>query len=202
MPTWMRKITVVLVTIITLGVYVPIGLLETDASEREDKNDSSISALADKEADAAISSDTHDNEIDKLTSKDYVVHDLTEQAKSQTLTKFGPRIADQVEADFSASILPQMEMAFANLIEEADGTAHSYYEITENPTRGYGERIFHVYDGRTNEYIARFDVRRENRPQEGYYFHFHYHLSNDNFKRHYPIGEVYWDKNTPPKWMA
>src|SRR5690625_8049881 len=58
------------------------------------------------------------------------------------------------------------------VITEAGEEVINYYGISEFPAKGYGERIFNVHDYRSGTDVARFDVRRENRPGEGYWFHF------------------------------
>src|SRR5699024_9546688 len=130
-----------------------------------------------------------------------IVKAITDQAKEQTLTKFGPKITNQVETEFTMAILPIMEEVITDLLAQKEDEL-LFLGVTESPTKGYGEKIFNIYDYRTNKDIARFDVRRDNRPQDGYWFNFHYHLCDDNFETHHEIGEIYWDKNTPPKWMS
>lgn len=202
MKLWMRKIAVVLITIVTLGMYTPPALLTTDAEENEESantnEDMAGEPLETEEVD----------EIDKVLeppqprNEDYFIRSITEKAKEQTLTKLGPRIANQVEDDFSEMILPKMEEVLETILVEAGEDELAYYGITEQPTAGDGERIFNVHDYHTQKDIAKFHVRRDNRPMEGYWFNFHYHLSDDSFVAHREIGEIYWDKNMPPKWMA
>src|SRR5699024_12744030 len=87
-------------------------------------------------------------------------------------------------------ILPEIENVITHMLTDMEDEA-PYIGITEKPSTGYGERIFNIYDYRTQRDIARFDVRRDNRPQDGYWFNFHYHLGDDNFEKHYEIGEIY-----------
>ncbi|HLQ71498.1 MAG TPA: YpjP family protein, partial [Bacillota bacterium] len=146
--------------------------------------------------------ETHaENEPDLKGDTDYVQL-LTDKAIEQTIAKLGPKITEKVEDDFMESILPAMESVLETVLTEAGEDALPYYAITEEPAKGVGERIFHVYDFHNEKDVARFDVRRDNRPQEGYWFNFHYHLSADNFEYHHEIGEIYWNKNMPPKWMS
>ena len=126
---------------------------------------------------------------------------LAAQAKEKALTKFGPRISGSIEQEFTDLILPQIESVLGSILNES-GESYTYYSIAEEPAGGYGERIFNVYDELGKKNIAKFHVRRDNRPLEGYYFNFHYHLSSDSFKEHHQIGDIYWNKNMPPKWMA
>ncbi|MDQ0253493.1 cobalamin-dependent methionine synthase I [Evansella vedderi] len=206
MKLWFKKVSVILITFMTLGVFIPPNYLDTRA-ENEDVVSSSR-----EYADNQSSENTHNNEIDysneyednddTTSSADYLVNMLTAQAKEQTLYKLGPRIIDRVEDELTTTILPNIEEVLQMIFEEAGEDEFQYYGITEQPANGYGEKIFVLYDHRTKEEIARFDVRRDNRPKDGHWFNFHYHLSKDNFEEHYNIGDVYWDKNTPPKWMA
>ncbi|MFD1851920.1 YpjP family protein [Oceanobacillus bengalensis] len=198
MKLWMRKILVALITVATLGMYTPVALLEVDADNSKD----SLSEADLQNREATKAEVTVDTPISQnVNNKAYFIDTICEKAKTQTLMKFGPRIADRVEDEFAETILPTIENVIETLVDQA-GDEYIYYGITEQPAKGYGERIFHVYDYRTQDDIARFHVRRDNRPLEGYYFNFHYHLSNDGFKEHHQIGEIFWAKNTPPKWMA
>ncbi|WP_234402429.1 YpjP family protein [Oceanobacillus damuensis] len=198
----MRKIAVVLVTIATLGIYTPTALLEANADEDKD----TLSSKAD--VNEAVSDSTEAEQIDfniapdKPSSRDYIVNQLTEKAKEQTITKFGPKIASRVEDEFTSVILPNIEAVLQTIVEKNAADEYTYFAITEEPAKGYGERIFNVYDNKKAEDVAKFHVRRDNRPMEGYYFNFHYHLSSDGFKEHHDIGDIFWEKNTPPKWMA
>ncbi|WP_101846246.1 YpjP family protein [Halobacillus sp. Marseille-P3879] len=202
MKLWFRKIFVVLIAIMTLGLYIPPASIELDASEKkelsskEDTGDLKFSAeeAGDPEPDGEFS-------LSENFEDDYV-HNITEKAKEQMVSKMGPRIINKVEADFERDILPKMTAVIDEILSEAGEEKVPYYEITEELTPGYGEKIFTLYDARTKEEIARFDVRRDNRPGEGYWFNFHYHLSEDQFESHHSLGEIYWDKNTPPKWMS
>ncbi|WP_245831865.1 YpjP family protein [Oceanobacillus senegalensis] len=196
----MRKLAVALVTIATLGMYTPTALLEVHADEAEGQlsksdvnQEPSVKQEVLEHTDLIL--DKKDNEEESY------YQEMNEHIKMLSMEKFGPRISNQVEDEFTTTILPAMEYVIRTTIEK-NGNEVENYGITESPTSGYGERIFHVYDYQNERDLARFHVRRDNRPMEGYYFNFHYHLSEDGFKDHHEIGEIYWDKNTPPKWMA
>ncbi|MEI3614110.1 YpjP family protein [Pseudogracilibacillus sp. SO30301A] len=205
MKLWMRKTFVILIAIMTLGMYVPPVSLNTDAAESKDISSNSspsenneyakVVDLEESESTFESSSFDSDSDIDFASL-------LITKAQEQTITKLGPKIASQIEDEFTVSILPGIEEVITTIIADAEEDAVPYYAITERPSSGFGERIFHVYDERNKKDVARFHVRRENRPLEGYWFNFHYHLSKDNFEEHYEIGDIYWDKNTPPKWMS
>lgn len=206
MKLWIRKAIVALVAIATLGLYTPVSLLEVDAENGKAKV-SEANAYKEQNQHASLveekteQTSIHTIATEEIDERTFFIHEMMEKAKDTTVTKFGPRIAKQVEDEFHTAILPTIEQVIEGLVNDA-GEEYIYYGISESPSKGYGERIFHVYDYRTKEDIARFHVRRDNRPLEGHYFNFHYHLKADDFKEHYEIGEIYWDKNTPPKWMA
>jgi hypothetical protein len=206
MKLWLKKIAVILVAILTLGIYIPPTLLNTDAEKKEEV----VTPKTDMN-DAVLTSDTYAAEQELLdnpfdlgndpASNNYI-NTITAKAKEQALTKLGPKITGQVEDDFETDILPNMESVLELILKDAGETNTPYLAITEQPSQGFGEKMFNIYDYRTNKDVARFHVRRDNRPLEGYWFNFHYHLGNDNFEKHHEIGEIYWDKNTPPRWMA
>lgn len=201
MKIWLKKLSVTLIAIMTLGIYVPSTTLNAEPEENKD-------SVASKEAvtnDVVISSpeiieEKNDNQT--YNDSDYFIGVLTEQATEQVVTKLGPRISEKVADEFTEMILPNLEEVLKTILTDMGEDVIPYYGITEQPSRGLGEKIFHVYNYQTNQDIARFHVRRDNRPLEGYWFNFHYHLSKDNFEEHHEIGEIYWDKNIPPQWMS
>ncbi|WP_188454838.1 YpjP family protein [Virgibacillus oceani] len=203
MKLWMRKVTVVLVTIMTLGMYVPPIHLNTNAED----NKEAVSPKEETTGDILTSAlDIGEEEPESVPENieeefDYI-GTMTKMAKEQTITKLGPRIVSQVDDEFTTEILPNIEEVVNTILADAGEEELPFYGITEAPANGFGEKIFNIYDLRTNEDLARFHVRRDNRPKEGYWFNFHYHLNDDDFEEHHEIGEIYWDKNIPPKWMA
>src|SRR5690606_31223872 len=114
----MRKVFVVLVAIMTLGMYTPTTLLEIEAED----NKNSLSSKADVDQ-AELSPteqtlETYETVLVEDLEPDYL-SELQEQAKVQSLLKFGPRIAEQVEDEFSEVILPKMEAVLEQLASEA-----------------------------------------------------------------------------------
>ena len=206
MKLWFRKITVVLITILTLGMYVPPIVLNPEVDDNKDEvtskatNDDATRVTINTSAE--VPSKRFSNDFTIQTKQEEMIESLTHKAREQTISKLGPRIMKEVDQEFNENILPAIDEVLQSFLAEGEEKQLPYYGITEHPTGGVGEKIFHVYDVRTNKDLARFHVRRDNRPQEGYWFNFHYHLSKDNFEEHHEIGEIYWDKNTPPKWMA
>lgn len=201
MKIWLKKISVILITIMTLGLYVPPTTLNAETEENKD----SVSSKANINDDAIISTPEIQEEkleIRPYDDNDYFIGILTEKATEQVVTKLGPKIVEKVEDEFMETILPNLEDVLKTVLTDMGEEMLPYYGITEQPSRGLGEKIFHVYNYQTNEDVARFHVRRDNRPLEGYWFNFHYHLSKDDFEEHHEIGEIYWDKNIPPRWMS
>ncbi|MGV2621588.1 UNVERIFIED_CONTAM: YpjP family protein [Halobacillus marinus] len=200
MKPLMKRIFVVLISVMTLGMYVPPIHIDADAAEKKHiAGEGSI-----KEQSGLLSEEELDLDAPPFEAQtsEQRIQQLTESAKSQTVIKMGPRIIKKVDADMTSEILPKIEEVVTDLLVNAGDEEVPYLEITEEPTAGYGEKIFNVYNQRTKEEIARFHVRRDKRPGEGYWFNFHYHLKDDQFVKHHQIGEVFWEKNTPPKWMS
>ncbi|UCZ53774.1 YpjP family protein [Bacillus shivajii] len=209
MKLWLRKISVVLITLMTVGMYIPPTYLDNanansdakkmvseDGEPKEDALTSSTELFdEDVELDIDMSVEADDESIND------VIEAITEQAKEYTVTKLGPKIVEKVEDDVLTTVLPNIEEVLTMILEGADEDKLPYYGISES-TSAYGEKIFHLYDYETEEDVAMFHVRRDKRPKEGYWFNFHYHLSNDDFQEHHNLGDIYWDKNTPPKWMS
>ncbi|ENH96316.1 hypothetical protein J416_11482 [Gracilibacillus halophilus YIM-C55.5] len=201
MKKWMKKITVLLITILTLGLYVPPIHIDAEL----DKMDKGEVAPSDEN-----SSDTEEIQTAKsveplvvtTNSDDLYLQSLTEQAKQQLTVKLGDKITRRIDTDLQQTIFPNIELVLSELYEQVGKTNSQFLVIDEAPSSGYGERIFDLHDVKTNQDVARFHVNRVKQPQDGYYFQFHYHVFEDRFEEHYTIGNIYWGKNTPPKWMT
>ncbi|RNA68465.1 YpjP family protein [Alteribacter keqinensis] len=211
MKLWFKKISIVMITFITLGMFIPPTYLDTNADGAKGLDDSDsdpdLSSVSDGEGDLddlELNEDdlTIDDDLTDGESLDEVIERITEEAREHTLKKLGPKIARQVEDDVLSAILPNIEEVLNTLVEQAGDSSYQNFVVAEEPSGGYGERIFNIHDSEANEDVAKFHVRRDNRPKNGYWFNFHYHLSSDGFEEHHELGEVYWDKNTPPKWMS
>lgn len=203
MKLWLKRIFVIFVSIVTLGLYIPPMQLHPDAeSSNSNKEFEPSNQEPHREAMTVVFEASE--ETKPLTSSAPLdpIDLLVEQAKAQAITKLGPRIVDRIEDDFTTSILPGIETVLETVFADMSEEELAYLSISEEQTAGYGEKIFDVYDRQTGQDLMRFHVRRDNRPQEGYWFNFHYHMKQDNYETHYTIGEIYWSKNTPPKWMA
>jgi hypothetical protein len=210
MKLWFKKISAVLITLMTLGMYIPPTYLDANAEGEKDDSfpadeelhgpNSAFSEIEEIESD--LDGIEHDDDGADSDVSDYYIQMFTEQAREQTFNKLGPRIANKVEDDFMVDVFPSMEEVISTLLDELDEEEFTYLEIEEQKTSVKGEKIFNIYNHQAKEDVARFHVRRELKPKDGYWFNFHYHLRDDNFEEHHELGNIYWDKNTPPKWMS
>lgn len=216
MKLWMRKLFVVLVTIITFGTIVPQLPVDIDKNVKENSDvaDQNDRLLVVNEIDNVDEIDIHrgneDNSWQSLANAIENRGDLVSsftaysmvQAEQQSMMKFGSSIGNVIGDEFKQVILPKIEEAIAGLADRVHEDDLRQLVISENPTSGLGEKIFHVYHANTSKDLIRFHVRRDHPPKEGYWFNFHYHTAEDEFLTHYDMGSIYWDKNTPPHWMG
>ncbi|MGG0716827.1 YpjP family protein [Robertmurraya massiliosenegalensis] len=195
MPKWLRKSFVVLVTVLTFGLVSPSQLYDL-VDDKPAKRDTIQSK-------AQESSPTHKEfTLVHSPSNDDVIDQLLRDAESQSYMKFGERIRPVIEDEFKEIILPNIEQAIQSIAAHYEESQIQNLVISETPTGGDSEKIFHIADREKNEEIIRFHVRKDHPPQAGYWFNFHYHTSVDSFEEHHELGSIYWAKNTPPKWMS
>lgn len=190
-----------MVTILTLGLYVPPIYVDADLDD-SDKGEVSpgnndLSDVSQQQVDVELEGDSVVTDSNEL-----YLEALTDQAKYQLMEKLGEKIASGIDYELEEVVLPNMELVLDQLYNQIGEQQSQYLVIAEDPASGYGERIFNLYDVDQKSDVATFHVKRVKRPQEGYYFQFHYHLAKDNFEEHYTIADIYWGKNTPPKWMS
>ncbi|WP_147803187.1 YpjP family protein [Alkalicoccus halolimnae] len=204
MKIWLRKFTIIMLTVLTLGAYVPPVYGEAESDNDEEFPDAGKQGTAGSAFDNIEDSSIEESEedIEDLWSMDAYIDEMTLQAREQMMSKLGPKIVNRVEDDILEDILPQIEDVISHVYEQSGEETVPNFTITEHPSTGYGEKIFHIYDEDAETDIVRFHVRRDMKPKQGYFFNFHYHLKDDGFEEHHSIGDIYWDKNTPPKWMA
>jgi len=198
MPKWLRKSFVILVTILTFGLVTPsqASLIEHSNVDKTPKKDIVEDEKSEINSTAVIIEDTG------YLNKDDFIKKILDEAESQSFTKFGQRIKPVIENEFADVILPNIELAIQNVAEQFPEEELNYLRVSERPGAGHSEKIFNIMNEKTKEDIIRFHVRRDNPPKQGYWFNFHYHTHHDNFQTHHDLGMIYWDKNTPPKWMS
>ncbi|MGV3465539.1 MAG: YpjP family protein [Heyndrickxia sp.] len=193
MKKWMKKSIVVLVSIFTFGMVTPThafwnGNQDVDKSEQQKHNQQSQNQVY--------------STLEEKDDRESFINNVMAEAEKQSIEKFGVKIAPVIEDEFRQVILPNIQNAIEMTVAEYPEEKLDSLAISESPSGGVAEKIFHIYDTNTNEDIIRFHVRRDHPPMDGYYFNFHYHVQYDNYQKHYALGTIYWDKNTPPKWMS
>ncbi|PLT34949.1 YpjP family protein [Bacillus sp. V5-8f] len=195
---WLKKSLVVLVSILTFGMVTPSDFhWWAQADGKHPKKDSIQEADADPNYEILV---TESPVFYSPIDRDSFVEGMMLKAEEQSFTKFGRKIASKIEDEFRGAILPKIEEAITQVSLQLPEEKLIQLAISEKPSLGRGEKIFHIYNEKTNEDIIRFHVRQEKPPQEGYWFNFHYHTFHDEFSSHYELGRIYWDKNTPPAW--
>ncbi|GAA4057175.1 YpjP family protein [Amphibacillus indicireducens] len=202
MKLWFKKLFVLIVAIMTLGFYVPPLDLEINADTNGKETESNKNTAENPNTfiyDPPIYLDDLD---DYETTDQDPAAELIEEAKDHMIGKLGPKIHTQLRDEISEQVLPNLELVVSNLIDTNCSDQQFNLSIIENRVSGYGEKIFDLYDEESEKIIAKFHVRRENRPLDGYWFNFHYHLAQDQFETHYEFADIYWSKDTPPKWMS
>lgn len=197
MKKWLQKGLMISVALLTFGVIAPDHEIWNQLENNEKVRAHEPSA---NDITAAIQLD--DIFLEELPDPQVVLASIKLAAKEQTFTKFGTRIAPVIGDDFEANILPKMEEAIDMAIARLDDDSIRSLTVSEKPAGQYSERIFHIKNEDTREDIIRFHVRTENRLDEGYFYNFHYHTNDDHFATHHDLGEIYWSKNTPPKWLS
>lgn len=198
MKKWLQKIIVIFVAFITFGIISPNHeiweLLDHDQSAN------SKSEIPTNSASAHSIVEHHNNHSD--FSDDTYIETIVTQAKEKSYVKFGTRIAPVIGDEFESTIFPKIEEVIEGKLAMIDSESLKYIKITEQPSGNYSEKIFNLSDGITGKDLIRFHVRTEKRPLEGYYYNFHYHTIEDRFAAHHNVGDIYWSKNTPPKWLS
>jgi hypothetical protein len=194
---WIRKSFVVLVSVLTFGLITPTQLINNVNAEKPTERDTIEAALL-----RGYAQDNSFFEAEEVVDKEKFLEELVKQAELQSYQKFGTRIKPVIENEFREIILPNIEKALQETAAQFPMEDLLNLVITETPGKGQSEKIFHIKNNETNMDVLRFHVRRDNPPQAGYWFNFHYHTYHDGFQSHHELGSIYWDKNTPPKWMS
>lgn len=205
MKKWMQKILVIAVALITFGLITPNheiwdSLHQGQPSNNENSDFKEITHSSEEEEQPSTILEENDSSIQ--ISREDQIQSLLFTAKEQSYIKFGSRIAPVIGNEFDEKILPKLEEAIDQTLATIDDDTLRYLKISEQPSGQYAEKIFNISDGMTGTDLIRVHVRTENRPKEGYYYNFHYHTFADQFIAHHNLGDIYWSKNTPPKWLS
>ncbi|MEH7083005.1 YpjP family protein [Neobacillus drentensis] len=197
MNNWVRKTLFVLISVLTFGLVTPTQLIDHINAEN----------LTDRDAFEAPSTENAFGKVNTFEEtaefdRDKFIEELMKQAEIQSYQKFGTKIKPVIENEFKEIILPNIERALEEMAIQFPEEDLKNLTITEHPGAGHSEKIFNINNRGTGKDVLRFHVRRDNPPQEGYWFNFHYHTYHDDFQNHHELGAIYWAKNTPPKWMS
>ncbi|WP_277584331.1 YpjP family protein [Psychrobacillus antarcticus] len=189
MKKWYQKSIIITVALLTFGLISPSHFIWEQI-------------LDNKSTSRAISTEANDYEQVTFTDESTVFEDMTEVAREQAYIKFGNRIGPVIQHEFDDVIFPKMQEVIDMTIAKASNQEVTRLAISEQPSGDYNEKIFNIYNESTKKDLIRFHVRTDKKPQEGYFFNFHYHLAEDKYSKHYVLGDIYWSKNTPPKWLS
>ena len=192
----MYKTLAITVAFLTFGIITPNHEIWTSLEQLDDQKNTVI-------YESSTNDVANSYQLDELIEQpeNHLASILT-NAKEQSYIKFGSKISPVIGEEFNTMIYPKMVEAIEMTVAQLDDDTIQHLEITESPSGDYSEKIFNIYNVENRKDIIRFHVRTENRPLEGHYYNFHYHLEQDNFVTHYNLGEIYWSKNTPPKWLS
>lgn len=193
---WWQKSIIALVAVVTLGAISPNH--EIWETLRDDKDQPK--SYAEEERQQVVYDLVDPSEV--YYQDRFILENVRKTAEEQAYLKFGSRIGPVIQDEFDSVIMPNIQRAIDLHLGELPAESLNRLAISEKPAGDYSEKIFHIYDSETNKDAIRFHVRTEKKPQEGFFFNFHYHLAEDDFQRHIELGDIYWSKNTPPKWLS
>ncbi|SEJ15915.1 YpjP-like protein [Bhargavaea ginsengi] len=194
MKKWIQKSLMAAVALVTLGFITPSheiwDQLLDERGQKEIAGSTGTAVAAELPTTFTEVEDAPFSELAKATARD------------RAYEKFGSKIGPAISDEFDQVILPKIEEAIEiTLVSIGDDGGRSL-SISEQPAGGYSEKIFHIFDTESGKDLIRFHVRTDKRPLDGYYFNFHYHTSEDGYSRHIELGDIFWSKNTPPKWLS
>lgn len=185
MKAWLQRLLITSVAVLTLGIITPSHEVWQNFQDKEEPNEAG--------------SKTADVQYSLQLEEQPDSGQLASQAKRLSYEKFGARIGPVIQNEFDTEIFPRIEAVIDMTVHNAENRRLA---ITEQPSGQYAEKIFHVHDQTEGKDLIRFHVRTEKRPQDGYFYNFHYHTAEDHFAAHHTLGDIYWSKNTPPKWLS
>lgn len=199
MKKWLQKTLIVAVALLTFGAISPNHEIWTNL---QDKDVSKHAVGPSRSNDYSIG--LEDSLVDdSLEDNSDSIEDLfITSAKKLSYMKFGTKVGPVIADEFDSVIFPKIEEAIQSTLASSGDVHKRRLAISEKPAGDYSEKIFNVYDLEDRKDLIRFHVRTEKRPKDGYYYNFHYHIAADEFTAHHSIGDIYWAKDTPPKWLS
>lgn len=194
-----QRLLISTVAVLTLGVISPNHEIWTNLQPKDDARESDFRASSKHELQLGLENSIFERDYDSVSS---IEDNLFTPAKELAYLKFGSKIGPVIQPEFDEFIFPQIEEVISKTVLSFGGLDNRRLLITEKPSGHYSEKIFHVTDKNDDSDLIRFHVRTEKRPQDGYFYNFHYHTADDGFTGHHSLGDIYWSKNTPPKWLS
>jgi YpjP-like protein len=194
MSIWLKKSFFILLSILTFGLVSPSQAFLNEENHALAKNNGKPATME--------STPEETREEESAVSHGVFIENMLAQAEKNAYEKFGTKIKPVIEDEFKSLILPNIEKAIADTASQFPEEDLTSLTISEVPQYAKTEKIFHIYDERSGEDVIRFHVRKDHPPKDGYYFNFHYHTVHDQFQTHHDLGNIYWNKNTPPQWMS
>lgn len=189
----MRKSLVVLVSILTFGLVTPADFTWFTQGQTQ----KTVNREAQEDHNLAHSPIIAEQEI---FNREQFIAGFKDKAEENAYQKFGDKIEPVISTEFKSVILPKIEEAIEEMAAQFPDEQLQNLTISESPSGGRSEKIFHIFHTESGEDIIRFHVRQDRVPLEGYWFNFHYHTAHDSFLAHHELGSIFWDTNTPPKW--
>ncbi|MFC5603408.1 YpjP family protein [Sporosarcina koreensis] len=200
MKKHLQNIIIALVAVLTLGVISPNHEIWTNLQPKNDARTADIPTSSKHDLRLGLEDSIFEREsFEQHLSVEEV---LFQPAKELAYLKFGSKIGPVIQSEFDKNIFPKIEEVIQNAVVSTGGLENRMLSITEYPSGDYAEKMFHVSDKNENKDLIRFHVRTEKRPLDGYFYNFHYHTAEDGFNVHHSLGDIYWSKNTPPKWLS
>lgn len=200
MKKYLQNIFIALVAVLTLGVISPNHEIWTNLQPKDDTREANLPTTSKHDLQLGLEDSIFERESfeSSLSIEDALFH----PAKELAYMKFGSRIGPVIQNEFDSTIFPKIEEVIQDTVASAGGLDNRMLSITEYPSGDYAEKMFHVSDTENDKDLIRFHVRTEKRPLDGYFYNFHYHTAEDGFTVHHSLGDIYWSKNTPPKWLS
>lgn len=201
MKKWLQKTLVITVALLTFGLITPNHEIWDSLENSQSNNGTHGSTFASNpiQQESTLVEDSFSDDKSNDTPD---LESILVAAKEQAYIKFGSRIGPVIHDEFEETIFPKLQEVIELTLARQNEESTKYLAISQKPSGEYNEKIFHISHGTSGKDLIRFHVRTEKRPQEGYYYNFHYHTSEDNFVAHHSLGDIYWSKNTPPKWLS
>ncbi len=193
---WFQKLLIGLVAFLTLGIITPTHDIWSSLQEKEGSKEVGPSIESDEQL-IEFAEETIETEDEFPLEDVFIV-----KARELSYEKFGSKIAPVISSEFEENVFPKIDEAIRETLNSSSDVHKHQLAMSQKPAGDYSEKIFNLYDEMDKKDLIRFHVRTDKRPQEGYYFNFHYHKADDNYMKHYSLGDIYWSKDTPPKWLS